>query len=599
MAVLSKMLASTASLLLAIAALTPLTIAQRPMENLGRGVVAVRTSDAEAFISWRLLGLDEEGIGFNLYRSSGGAAAEKINDDVLTAGTNFLDPDADVSVDNVYHVRAVLDGAEGEASGSFTLASDNAAEPVVRIPIADSGVIRYVWVGDLDGDGEYDFVLDRSGTTQSIEAYLSDGTLLWQVDLGPNSENQNNISPGSTAVNTGHWDGVTVYDFDGDGKAEVALRIANGVVFGDGATFDHDSDDEQFMAILDGETGALRSSSPIPTDFLADGPLAARLGVGYLDGVTPHLVAYTKNRQESGAFNLMITAWTFDGSDITQAWKWIRDDDGQADGHNTRIIDADQDGIDEVHEIGFALNGDGTLKYSLGAQGIVHGDRFHIAKIDPERAGLQGFGVQQDNPDALKEYYYDATDGTVLWTHYGEEGVIYDVGRGMVGDINPDYPGMEVWSFDGVFTGSSEELTSAPENSPWPHLGLFWDGDALMELYNDGKIEKWNPETEGVERIFKIQDFGGVNANGPNPAFHGDILGDWREEVILPNAEQTELLIFTTNQPSDIRLYTLAHNPAYRNAMTLKGYVQSHHVDYFIGAGMSPPARPAITYVGA
>jgi rhamnogalacturonan endolyase len=196
--------------------------------------------------------------------------------------------------------------------------------------------------------------------------------------------------------------------------------------------------------------------------------------------------------------------------------------------------------------------------------------------------------------------YYDATKGRIIWKHHGDQ--ITDVGRGMVGDIDPTQPGMEVWSFSGVYNGPTDKLTvKNSTQAPWPHLGLFWDGDILMELYNDGKIEKWNwksPSTpKGVPRLVTTGKYGAQNAHGPNPAFHGDILGDWREEVILVSPENDELIIFTTDQPSDIRLYTLAHNPAYRNSMTLKGYVQSHHVDYFIGQGMSKPPRPNIRYV--
>lgn len=597
MTVLSKVLSAAAAVILHTSLITP-SVASRALEKLGRGVVAVRASDDEILVSWRLLGLDDDVIGFNVYRASDGGDSEKLNDEVLTGGTNFVDNSADSEVENVYHVRSVIDGEEGDTSHPFTLPSNSAREPVVRLPVADSGRIRYVWVGDLDGDGEYDYIVDRSGDTQSIEAYLRDGTLIWQVDLGPNSENQDNIEPGSTAISVGNWDGVTVYDFDEDGKAEVAIRIANGVVSGDGEVFEHDNNDEQFMAILSGETGALLSSSPIPDDFIEDGPLAGRFGVGYLDGVTPHLVAFFKNRQDGGAFNAMFTAWTFDGNDVKMEWKWLRDPDGPGDGHNTRIIDADGDGIDEIHEIAFGLSGDGQLKYSLKEQGVIHGDRFHIAKMDPERPGLQGFGVQQNNPNFLKEYYYDPAEGSIIWEHFGDSEV--DVGRGMIGDIDPNHPGMEVWSFDGVYNARENELTvSDVENYPWPHLGLFWDGDELMELFNDGKFEKWDPESEGVSRIFKVQDYGGTPADGPNPAFHGDILGDWREEVIVPNSDDTELLIFTTDQPTDIRLYTLPHNPAYRNSLTLKGYVQSHHVDYFIGHDMKTPAKPDITYVNA
>ncbi|VUC30523.1 unnamed protein product [Clonostachys rosea] len=577
--------------------LLPISGAKRALENLGRGVVAVRSSSEDVFISWRLLALDDADIGFNVYRASDGGNSQKINDDVLTGGTNFVDSTADLAVSNIYHVRSVVDGKESEESHPFTLVGDSAAEPLVRFPVKDTGPIRYLWVGDLDGDGEYDYVLDRTSTSQSIEAYHRNGTLLWTVGLGPNSENQNNISPGSTAISVGHWDGVTVYDFDQDGKAEVVLRIANGVTFGDGETFENDNDDEQFMAILNGETGALRSSERIPDDFIADGPMGARLGVGYLDGETPHLVAYMKNRREDKGFNLMYTAWTFDGEKIELAWKWLRPETGTlSDGHNTRIIDVDGDGKDEIHEIGFSLNGDGSLRYNLSAHGVVHGDRFHIAKMDPESEGLQGYGIQQDNPSLLMEYYYDADKGSLIWEHYGTE--VGDVGRGMAGDIDPNYPGMEVWSFQGVYNAAENKLTSDEGAGPWPHLGLFWDGDILMELFNNGKIEKWNPSTQGVDRLVTIGHYGGMPANGVNPAFHGDILGDWREEAIVVNENYTELLIFTTNIETDIRLYTLPHNPAYRNSMTLKGYVQSHHVDYFIGYDMETPQAPDITYVG-
>jgi hypothetical protein len=162
---------------------------------------------------------------------------------------------------------------------------------------------------------------------------------------------------------------------------------------------------------------------------------------------------------------------------------------------------------------------------------------------------------------------------------------------------------MEVWSFSGLYNAPTNRLAE-PNTSlaPWPHMGVWWDGDLTMELFNDGKIEKWNPNSPtasgSVPRLVSTWNFGAVNAAGVYPAHIGDIMGDWREEVILRNAASTELVIFTTNQPTNTRLYTLAHNPAYRNSMTLKGYLQSHHLDYFLGAGMAAPPRPNISYAG-
>jgi hypothetical protein len=219
--------------------------------------------------------------------------------------------------------------------------------------------------------------------------------------------------------------------------------------------------------------------------------------------------------------------------------------------------------------------------------------------MDPNRAGLQGYGVQQDNPSGLREYYYDAATGQIIWKHI--ESGLGDVGRGMAGDIDPRQPGYEVWSFSGLYNGPTNRLAE-PNTAlaPWPQLGLWWDGDTTMELLNAGKIEKWNPAAPAasgsVPRLVSTWNFGAVTAAQSGPTLTGDILGDWREEVVYTNAGFSELIIFTTNVPSSTRLYTLAHNPAYRNAMTLKGYMQSHHVDYFLGANMTAPPRPAITY---
>ncbi|KAH7147132.1 hypothetical protein B0J13DRAFT_442205 [Dactylonectria estremocensis] len=570
---------------------------QRPMENLGRGLVAVRAGDDKAFVSWRLLGLDPSDIGFNLYRATGSGDFKLLNSNVLAGGTNHMDKTADFTENNTYHVVPVVGGREQEKSESWTLKADTDVEPLFRIPIRPGGPIRYLWIGDLDGDGEFDFILDRQETIQRLEAYHRNGTFLWEVNMGPNSEDQGRIESGSSAIDLGHADGVTVYDFDGDGAAEVALKISNGVTLGDGKVFEYGDDDHQFVAILKGTTGALLAKAPIPDDYISDGPMGVRFGVGYLDGKRPHLVVYMKNRQDGGDFNLIEAAYTYNGRSAKIEWKWLRGNQDAPDGHNTRIIDVDGDGVDEVIEIGFLLNGDGTLRYSLGPSGIVHGDRYHVAKMVPDRHGLQGYGVQQRNPSLLYEYYYDARNGKIIWKHYGDE--LNDVGRGMAGDIDPTFPGMEVWSFDGVYNAPENKLTADADEYPWPQLGIWWDGDELLELIADGNVNKWNyAEGGGTTRLLTPYRFGATPVDG-DPIFQGDFLGDWREELIFPNANFDELLIFTSPIESDIRLYTLMHNPAYRNAVTLKGYVQSHHVDYFLGAGMETPPTPDICYVGA
>ncbi|KAF3345053.1 hypothetical protein VdG2_06821 [Verticillium dahliae VDG2] len=157
-----------------------------------------------------------------------------------------------------------------------------------------------------------------------------------------------------------------------------------------GVTFDHlvpaDDPNPEVLQInineMDDDEGAYANKYlpfAIPTDYISDGPLAARFGVGYLDGRQPSLVAYMKNRKDDGDFNLLMSAWSFSGTALKMQWKWRRESRDAPDGHSTRIIDVDGDGRDEVHESGFTLHGDGQLRYSLGPQGVVHGDRFHIA----------------------------------------------------------------------------------------------------------------------------------------------------------------------------------------------------------------------------
>lgn len=567
----------------------------RQMENLGRGVVAVRDG-SDVFISWRLLALDPSGIGFNVYRSAAGGPAVQLNDTVLTEGTNFTDTTADLTKDNAYFVKPVVGGQEQAASGSFTLQANAEDVPYYTVPLREGGSFNHVWVGDFDGDGEYDFLIARETMQpQILEAYKRDGTLLWSAELGPNSHNQNNISPGSATVAVGHWDGVTVYDMDGDGKAEVILKIANGVTFGDGTVWTHEDDTAQWLAVLDGATGELQSTSPIPDDYISVGPLAAHLGVGYLNGTTPSVVLSAKNRNADGSFNLVVAAYHMEGGNLVRDWKWLRGSQDLADGHQIRLADVDGDGKDEIVHIGFVLNGDGTLRYSLTGSNIVHGDRFYVGKLDPDKPGLQGYGIQQNNPYGVLEYYYDATDGSMIWQHTTTPPA-GDVGRGNVGDLDPRYAGYEVWSFSGIYNGPTNTRIPS-QKDPWPVINFWWDGDLLSESYNDGKIEKWNYQSGTIDRLETPRNYAVGSWRGV-PKFYGDIIGDWREEAVLANDQYNKLIIFTTNIPTDHRIYTLAQNPLYRNSMTVKGYLQSHLTDYYLGHGMSAPPVPNIYYAG-
>jgi rhamnogalacturonan endolyase len=591
----------------------------RLTENLDRGVVATRASSTSVFVSWRSLVQDDRTARFNVYRSTNGGAAVKLTASALTGGTNFSDSTANMALPNSYLVKAVVGGVEQAASASYTLKANARVAPLFEIPMrnitgsAADYSVKFTWVGDLNGNGDYEYVVLRTPTgvpadeylarPDFVEAYKRDGTLLWAYSAGFNSYDKDNIEPGSATLGVGMWDGVTVSDLDCDGQAEVAIRTANGSVFGDGSVLAYpQNDDAQFISVLDGSTGAERARIQVPTDYLSDGPVGAMLGVGYLDGTRPSLVAKFKNRIGGDEFNEVIVAFDFNGA-LKQKWKWNRPGGPgyygpYPDGHNIRIVDVDQNGTDEIAEIGFVLNGDGTLRYSLASQGVVHGDRFQIGDFDPVRPGLEGYAVQQSNPSMLAEYYYDANTGQILHRRY--DTAVVDIQRGMAADIDPSQPGYEYWSFYGIHNSKTAtpgqapiemKLTSDPSR-PWPNMTTWWDGDLLGDPQNETSVDKWNPATKSTVRLTSFYNYG--TADVTKASFYGDIIGDWREEMIFERNDSLALQVFTSQFASSNRLYSLAQNPYYRNGLTIKGYTQSNYVDYYLGSGMSAPPTPNI-----
>ena len=576
---------------------------QRWMENLERGVHAFRNTNTQAFVTWRILGTEDNSIGFNLYRRTGTATAVKLNTSPITGGTNWQDNGTDFTQDNAYYVTAIVNGAEQGTSPASIIKANTAVQthPYVGIPLkaitatASDYAVNFVWVGDLDGDGEYDFVVDRiptvAGLSPKIEAYKRDGTFLWRMDTGPLGENTNNIEGGATTISNGHNDGLTVYDLDNDGKAEVIVKTARDFVFGDGAKMTSSNVAWQYVSVCNGMTGKLISSVQMPTDYLVDGPLQSQFGIAYLDGVNPSVVVKSKNRVGSEGFNLVISTYDFKSNIASQRWKFLRTSTaGGADFHQIRTVDVDGDGKDDVCDGAYVLDENGKVLYNITIAN--HGDRFHIADIDPDRPGLEGFAIQQDNPTKLGTYYYDAKNGNVLRTYYTPE--VADMARGNIGDYDGAHKGYEFWSFNGMYTAQSTTKLVEDADVPWPNFRIWWNGDLLSDFLNETKIDSW---VGG--RLLTAYKMGAIEAERGAPMFYGDIMGDWREEVIYENSARTELQIFSTPIPSSIRLYTLAHNPAYRNCFTYKGYLQSNNVDYYLGTGMATPPKPNIKLVGA
>lgn len=586
--------------------------AQRQMEKLGRGVVAVRTGTSSVYIGWRLLATDPPDTGFNVYKSAAGGPLVRLNAQFLTNATDFVDTTANMSVSNAWFVQPVFGGVTQAMSGPAGLPANAPIRQYLSVPLQSviGGTyppydVKFCWVGDLDGDSEYDFVVDRlsttAGTPQYLQGYKRTGELLFQVDLGFNSTNQYNIEPGSSAISTGHGDRVTVYDLDGDGFAEVLVITANGVVFRNSSgavlgTVTAANNNQQFISVIDGQTGVEKARASVPNPWLSDGPLNGWMFIAYLDGVRPSVVFHSANRRDDGVFQPICTAWDYRTGVLTQRWsKPYTSGNWGSDFHQVRIADLDGDGKDEISLGGFALDDNGTVLFNTE---LVHGDRHHTTDIDPERPGLETFAIQQNNPTLLGMALYEAGTGRMTKKWYAGGNV--DVGRGVALDIDPRYKGCEMFGvgMGGIYTCKGERIHTSV---PWPNEGLWWDADLVREHVRGVDSSGYNPAIEkynlagGWARLYSVYQEGVHTAYGGRAAFWGDIIGDWREELVLVANDYSEIRVYTTTVPATNRLYSLMHNPAYRVQCTAKGYYQASYPDYYLGHNMAPPPVPPVS----
>jgi len=592
--------------------LTSLAYAQRQMENLGRGVIVLHKATTQAYVSWRLLATDPDTIGFNVYRVANGGTAVKLNSVLVTNTTDYLDTTAVFTQTNSWFVKPVTNGVEGAASGAWTLMTNSPVRQYFAVPLHDTGGafppydVKFCWVGDLDGDGEYDFVVDRlstvAATNQFLQAYKRDGTFLWQMDMGYNSVNQYSYGPGASAISFGDSDHVTVCDLDGDGKAEVLVKTANGVTVTNAAgvqvaAMTATNDTTEYISVINGLTGEERSRCVVTNANPADGPLFSRFIIAHCDGVHPSLVFSCENRNKTtAAFQEQLMAYDFRNGQLTQRWAKVSGMTARA--HQVRVADVNHDGIDDICEIGSAFSGDdGRLLYNNELQ---HGDRYHIMDIDPDRPGLETFAIQQLNPTLLATMLYGNANGKAIKKWYGP--TVSDVGRGVALAMDPNRKGCEMFSTEpGIYDCKGNQIFA---NNMWAPETVWWDSDLVRE-FEDGAgsgalspvINKYDAAGGTAYRLQTLySDNGGVHqAYGGRAAFWGDIFGDWREELVLVANDYSEIRIYSTAYVATNRLYCLMQNPQYRNQCTAKGYYQSSYPDFYLGPGMQPPAIPPVS----
>ncbi|MGC4749325.1 cellulose binding domain-containing protein [Micromonospora sp. DT201] len=584
---------------------TPPPSGAKQMENLDRGLISVRSGNGN-LVSWRLLGTETSGVAFNLYRGS-----TKVNASPITGATTYLDSGA--AAGSAYTVRAVVGGAEQAASAPAWQFGAGYLDVPLQVPSGGSTPSgeNYTYsandasVGDLNGDGTYEIVLkwdpsnakdnSQSGYTGNVyvDAYTLTGTRLWRIDLG------RNIRAGA------HYTQFQVYDYDGDGRAEVAMKTADGTRSGTGQVIGSSSADHrnssgyvlagpEYLTMFDGRNGAVLSTvtydPPRGTVSSWGDSYGNRVdrflaGTAYLDGQRPSLIMargyYTR---------AVIAAWDFRSGTLTKRWTFDSNSSGNGaaagqGNHQLSVADVDADGRQEIVYGAATIDDNGRLLYSTGNG---HGDALHVSDLDPGRAGLEVFKVDED-ASKPSSWFADARTGQILWSTPASG----DNGRGVSADIWAGSPGAESWSsaVAGLANTRGQNIGRKPSSA---NFLAWWDGDPVRELLDGTAIDKYG--TGGETRLLTGSSVASNNGTKSTPALSGDILGDWREEVIWRTTDSRALRIYSTPTPTSTRIHTLMHDPQYRVAIAWQNtaYNQPPHPGFFIGDQMASPPTPNI-----
>jgi rhamnogalacturonan endolyase len=558
---------------------------QRIMQKLGRGFVAVGGGTG-TLLSWRLYGTEQgTDVAFNVYKGT-----TKLNSAPITTSTNYQDTAAGGTD---YTLKAIVGGVE-EATGTKAL---SLPQGYLEIPIKDAGgrKIHLAYVGDLDGDGEMEYIVDRfqAGVSQYVDAYHRTTGFMWRIDMGPNSTNTDLSLSGPDTISCGHADNEAVFDVDSDGKDELVLRGGNGMIFGDQKVLAASTTaTDSFIVAIDGVTGAEKGKEcAVPQDLISTGNVTGHFSSAYWDGVHPSL--YYKGKA-GGTAAMMDMGFDFKDNAWSLRFKAVRTPmNSYPNNHNVRCVDLDRDGIDECVNGGYAIKGDGSIFWNMGSQGVKHGDRWHIGAMDPNpSADLLGWAIGQIAGYDWVEY--NAKTGTVL-RKVGSGTT--DLARGVCGDVDPGQKGYECWTGGSVYNMLNLTGSKIGSGAPAQNFRIWWDGDVLSEVLDSNTVSKWG-YPGAPSGGFTSANLAGLVPTRNAAPLYGDMFGDWREEVLFEQSSSASIRIYSTAIPTDKRIYTLMHNPEYRNSMNEKGYQQSHMLDFYLGDGMTDPPAPNITYPG-
>lgn len=597
---------------------------QMQTERLGRGVVAYR-SGQKVLVSWRTLPSDKPGEAFNVYRNG-----KRLNAQPLTQGGTLFADEAPLAQGAVYTVEG------GGCKETFTLPA-NTPDGYLAIPLAPPAdgttAVPYsandATVADVDGDGEYEIILkwepanardnSQAGMTDPVyvDCYRIDGTRLWRICLG------RNIRAGA------HYTQILAYDFDGDHRAEVMMKTADGTIDGTGrvigdSTADWRCRDEhtnrygrimsgpEYLTVFSGLTGAALKTVPYVPDRGPDGCWGDNYGnrserylaaLAFLDGKHPSAV-FCRGYYARTA----LAAWRWDGTDLRLQWYYdtnpqpqqtaladslhltnhAQPDDAGQGNHNLRVADVDGDGCDEIVYGALCVDHDGQTLYNTH---LGHGDAIHLVAV-PKTNRLYIWDVHENRRDGSE--LRDAATGQIIFQRKAD----YDVGRGMAADIDSTHYGPEVWSanvpltspFDSAATQAlrSQDVDYSDVRRGAARLScnfaIWWDGGLTRQLLDHETVTRYNAATKTVD---VVQHFDGRfnNSTKSTPCLSADILGDWREEVVVRNAESTELRIYLTPFATSHRVPCLMTDPPYRASVAAENvaYNQPPELGYYLG----------------
>ena len=578
--------------------------------------MAVKTTKG-VYCSWRIQADEYYDVKYNLYRDG-----TKVNAEPLDV-SNFTDTSGSES--SQYTVKAVLNGVEQQASKAATVFKSNYKE----IKIKHDASLKATYepndacCADVDGDGEVEILMKFNNKEEAEQLYpkngptidgvatkeysmlaclKQDGTVLWWVNCGPNmGDFQNNEQ------------NIVGYDWDMDGKAEVVMRLEEGstVHMADGTTYTIGANGKngsswtnyrepkgsgsvewfthygkEFLWYCEGATGKPYQCIEFPLKRLEDGEtdLKAAWGDGYghrsskyffgapyLDGKHPSIFLgrgiYTRHK---------FIAYDVDPKthDLKVRWKWTNNQPGSpwyGQGyHNYIVADVDWDGRDEIVWGSMVIDDNGK---GLSTTGLGHGDAQHIGDFNPYIHGQEMFACNEDNPS---NNYRDATTSKIYYRKTDTN----DDGRCLAGNFYNDFPGAVGHSaHDTPISTVTNEHVNTNTNGLSMNFRIYWDGDLLEECFNNTEVTK-----PGVGTIATFLGAYSNNSTKATPCYQGDIFGDWREEVIERTADNN-IRIYTTNEPTKWRNYSLWYDHQYRNGMVWQpcGYNQPPHASYFLG----------------